>query len=400
MSSAAEHIAALEKKVGPAVQSPLFARLASLYLQSGRASDALKLCDKGLAHYPFYSTGHLTKGRALLALNMRAEARRELEIVLGLLPGNKMVQTLLQESPPSSEEMLTRPVEEAGQEPSGPESTEVPQTPVVPPTQPAEPPPDAFAGIMGFSPSTEPPAQEAPPVPAPSEPPAFAGFGGAAEATADAFGLGVVTPQEAPASEPVPAEEPPPASGFDIPPTAEASVFGNISVPGAGVEPPATQLPAEEAVFVGPGEAAFTGPGEEGTFEQYAARMRGELSGENTLSFDEYLAGVESATPAGRAVEAPRNVIEEITEKLQSAKKITPVINLAQKSGSSISDQDTAASMGFVTPTLAEIYAKQGWLDDAIKAYKTLISNKPADRERFEKRIAELEELKKQQPPE
>jgi cytochrome c-type biogenesis protein CcmH/NrfG len=51
--------------------------------------------------------------------------------------------------------------------------------------------------------------------------------------------------------------------------------------------------------------------------------------------------------------------------------------------------------MGFVTPTLAEIYAKQGWFDDAIKAYRTLARSKPAEKERYEKRIAELEELKK-----
>jgi hypothetical protein len=52
--------------------------------------------------------------------------------------------------------------------------------------------------------------------------------------------------------------------------------------------------------------------------------------------------------------------------------------------------------MGFVTPTLAEIYAKQGWFDDAIKAYKVLARNKPGEKARFEKRIEELEKLKNQ----
>jgi len=50
-----------------------------------------------------------------------------------------------------------------------------------------------------------------------------------------------------------------------------------------------------------------------------------------------------------------------------------------------------------VTPTLAEIYAKQGWYDDAIKAYRALAVSKPAEKEKFESRIKELEELKKQQ---
>jgi hypothetical protein len=88
-----------------------------------------------------------------------------------------------------------------------------------------------------------------------------------------------------------------------------------------------------------------------------------------------------------------QNKIEELTNKLQSAGKITPVINFAQKETPAASEQDTPAGMGFVTPTLAEIYAKQGWFDDAIKAYKTLARNKPAEKERYEKRISELEEL-------
>jgi hypothetical protein len=88
--------------------------------------------------------------------------------------------------------------------------------------------------------------------------------------------------------------------------------------------------------------------------------------------------------------------IEEFANKLQKAGKITPVINFAQKDTPTASEQDTPAGMGFVTPTLAEIYAKQGWFDDAIKAYRTLARNKPAEKERYEKRIAELEELKNQ----
>jgi hypothetical protein len=91
-----------------------------------------------------------------------------------------------------------------------------------------------------------------------------------------------------------------------------------------------------------------------------------------------------------------QNQIEEIANKLQSAGKITPVIDLAQKETPPASEQDLPVSMGFVTPTLAEIYAKQGWFDDAIKAYKVLARNKPGERERFEKRIEELEKLKSQ----
>jgi hypothetical protein len=91
-----------------------------------------------------------------------------------------------------------------------------------------------------------------------------------------------------------------------------------------------------------------------------------------------------------------QNNIEEIAIKLKGAGKITPVIDLAQKETPPASEQDLPVSMGFVTPTLAEIYAKQGWFDDAIKAYKALARNKPSEKERFEKRIEELEKLKSQ----
>jgi hypothetical protein len=92
----------------------------------------------------------------------------------------------------------------------------------------------------------------------------------------------------------------------------------------------------------------------------------------------------------------PDTSIEGLTAKLQSARKITPVIDFSSKS-SSDDDGGTMASSSFVTPTLAEIYAKQGWFDDAIKAYRTLAKTKPAEREKYEERIKELEEEKKKQ---
>ncbi len=103
------------------------------------------------------------------------------------------------------------------------------------------------------------------------------------------------------------------------------------------------------------------------------------------------------AEPSAPVSFGKQDTIEELTQKLQGAERITPVIDFAQKETPTVSEQDTPAGMGFVTPTLAEIYAKQGWFDDAIKAYRTLARSKPGERERFEKRIAELEDLKKQQ---
>ena len=92
------------------------------------------------------------------------------------------------------------------------------------------------------------------------------------------------------------------------------------------------------------------------------------------------------------------NTIEDLAKKLQGAGRIAPIIDFTQKETPTFSEQDTDIGNDFVTPTLAEIYARQGWYDDAIKAYKTLSRTKPEERENYEKRIQELEELKKQAP--
>jgi tetratricopeptide (TPR) repeat protein len=49
----------------------------------------------------------------------------------------------------------------------------------------------------------------------------------------------------------------------------------------------------------------------------------------------------------------------------------------------------------FVTATLAEIYASQGEYHEAIEAYKKLAERRPGSAERYQKRLVELEELKR-----
>jgi len=105
----------------------------------------------------------------------------------------------------------------------------------------------------------------------------------------------------------------------------------------------------------------------------------------------------EEPAPQDESAAQERDQIEELADKLQGAKKITPIIDLSERTAVPPSESETPSGTGFVTPTLAEIYAKQGWYDDAIKAYKTLALSKPAERDKFEKRIQELEDLKRQQ---
>ncbi|MBE0555779.1 MAG: hypothetical protein IH628_00990 [Proteobacteria bacterium] len=192
----------------------------------------------------------------------------------------------------------------------------------------------------------------------------------------DAFGLGRIG-QRAPSPEAATTlDEDTPAASVEAM-SDESNSFGD---PGpAAVE---SGAPASSENVGGTGEG----------YEEFDEAMRRELSGsENTVSLEEFLAPADQSTAEYDADDG----IEELAEKLKTPPKITPVIDITEKKAPPPSEEDTPASTGFVTPTLAEIYAKQGWYDDAIVAYKTLARIKPAERERFEKRIQELEELKK-----
>jgi len=388
IDAAQQRISALEKKVGPDAKSPLFAQLAYYYLETKRAQDALRVCDAGLANFPFYTTGHLIKGKALAALNMRAEARREFEFVLDFLPNNETIKTLLAQMPQSEEKSISTTLQEA--------RSEIGASIQTPPASSSYTIPSALSAESGYSKS-----KQLTPKPEPSlsdEPSSESTFFDAiiqtqsAGTVEDAFGFGLETP----ATETPVTWEPSPFSGFDVP-LAEPSPFPETPEPSIE-QKGGFNLQSSDQIF-------STSPkrSEEESFENYASRRRAELSNENTISLEDYFNNIVSApqqeltlptvAPISSGVQ---NKIEELAGKLQTAGKITPVINFAQKETPPASEQDTPVGMGFVTPTLAEIYAKQGWYDDAIKAYKTLARNKPAEKERFEKRIAELEEMKKQ----
>jgi hypothetical protein len=371
-----QKIAALEKKVGSGGKSPLFAQLASFYVQQGKPTEALRLCDEGLAVFPHYTTGHLIKGKALLALQMNAEARREFELVGDFLPANEMVAFILSNIQSGEGEMLVSPSVEP--EVLAP-TLEAPQptleSAVAPPSE--EPAP-------GF---TVPEAVE------PTQPAnLFEAVGQTPQSVEDPFGFGSASGSETtpPADNTAVEENPNPFEGFpdqaQLLESPEGISKGSESQSGSIFD-----FPLES-------QQTLAAPGEE-SFESFSARRRGELVGENTMTLEDYLVAATNDQGSTQQEPSPRSseTIENLAEKLQSAKKITPVINLSTKATIPASETDTPASTGFVTPTLAEIYAKQGWYDDAIKAYRTLCINKPAEKDRFEKRISELEDLKKQQ---
>lgn len=441
-----QRIQSLERHLSAEPQSPLFAWLAECYLEAGRSQEALSLCDSGLAHHPFYTTGHLMKGKVLLALNMRSEARREFEFVHEMLPFTESVQRLLSGLPADSLG--------AAPSPPAPAPAEPPVLAEAAPQEPTATEPSAEQVLSQFT--EESPPAEPPPTPEASEQPASTG-----EAE-DVFGLGAV---EAPSAdvEPPAAVVPEPSSFLQPSESFESfsertrgELFGmenslsleeylaEQTVPTAAVEeapaePPAI-APEPEAA---PSEAApsdedpfaaltqfeeqqsppvLSAPVEEQSTEQTEdpfAQLHQSVeetpAQETTVATTEESEDpfaqlrqapeeppAEEAAPAAgespaQTAEQPRDQIEELAEKLKDARKITPVINLSEHTVTPTSEEDTLSGTGFVTPTLAEIYAKQGWFDDAIKAYRTLATTKPAERDRYEARIRELEEEKKKQ---
>jgi len=175
-----QKIKALEKKVGSGGKSPRFAQLAGFYLHQGKAKEALRLCDEGLATFPHYSTGHFIKGKALLALKMNAEARREFEIVADFLPANETVSFILSNIQPGEGETLVSPREPAMVRPS--------TTQVAPAEAAAETAPPS-------EPETVPAAQE---TAVPAQPTnIFEAVGQTPEAVEDPFGFGTAGADQA-----------------------------------------------------------------------------------------------------------------------------------------------------------------------------------------------------------
>jgi hypothetical protein len=400
----------LKRRVETEPQSPLFARLAEHYLLTGVPEMALRLCDQGLAVHPFYTTAHIVKAKALLALKMPSEARREFEFVKNFLPVNPVIERLLKEVPPSAKiegSVSSQPVSES---PGMPTSTATPAGTIVRTIKPQK--------------KTEQP----PPAPEPAT------LATSTESDTDIFGLGATTEITTPAELPGMLPEQAPSVnddtfGFPSDMTAAPTTLDPQAVPQSedekeevfgdpfGMLHPETESaqipqpvepaqPEAVATDMWAFDSTFTAtppptqeqpvqpePTTVEPFEDFSARVKLELIGtENTVEFDEYI-GKESSESAPQP-ESSAQQIEDLAGQLETAKRFTPIINLADQSVQTAKEEDTGDSMGFVTPTLAEIYAKQGWYDDAIRAYKSLIKSRPADRDKFENRIRELEQLR------
>ncbi len=84
----ADRLAKLEKAYRRYPDSPLFARLADLYLSRGEIDEALGICRRGCQHFPDYAAGFLVLAKCHEAQGEVEEAREALDRALRLDPVN------------------------------------------------------------------------------------------------------------------------------------------------------------------------------------------------------------------------------------------------------------------------------------------------------------------------
>jgi tetratricopeptide (TPR) repeat protein len=319
----------LSQRLSDNPQSPLFARLADLYLSKNQSSEALKLCETGVQAYSSYATGFVVLGKCYLALNENSKAKLAFTQAMHLSPFNQVARKLLSEIVSAADESPESAVGESS---------------------------------AASSPSTDAPPEQ--------------------QIAASAIEESIVAPPSVQVPEPV-VEESSLPTAIEEPvqeiiqpeqiPTVEATVENNVAAPVIEervpeiIEPAAIQT-SEYAPLM--------------SLDDYIQFHTANLAADKAISLNEYLGNVQPAN-----VPAPVTELDTLASKLENAERLVP-----QESEEEASPKESVPSDSLViTPTLAEIYATQGEYGAAIQAYEILILSKPNERDRFEKRIKELQ---------
>lgn len=132
---------------------------------------------------------------------------------------------------------------------------------------------------------------------------------------------------------------------------------------------------------------------EQETFRAFAEeRARKLRERRDSLTFEQFVS-VHSSEK--------ESTVDFLLKQLQEAKKAAGSSQSVNEGESKEKDAQTSERTSkIVTATLAEIYANQGEYREAIDAYKKLLKERPVEAGRYEKRIAQLEELTRLQQAE
>lgn len=367
----------LSQKMAENPLSPLFARLADLYLQQEKNVEALKVCQDGIATYPDYYAGYVVLGKAHIALKEFSKAKEAFATALTLSPYNRTVPALLR-TMEDQPDRSARTTDEDYFVPSAPaaaaavtEENVVAADAVTAPAEESAPvfemPTEEEMGFSGLSEAAV-TAAESPEFFAPAEPgqpfPTHdeyyqqnqARIGGGETLSLDEY-LDRSDAPVAPAPEPV--VEPEPLREF----TAEPEEVSAAGIADETVTPAVADAPAEEEpqmVFASPEQAALF------------AEMTGGSSAEAQ----------------------PEENFDDLTERLQNAERIVPQADAVPEPPAEDPASSGSFDAGMITPTLAEIYASQGEYQAAIQAYEILMFSQPGRTAEFQQRVRELQQLK------
>ena len=355
----------LTQKLSDNPQSPLFARLADLYIAKEQITEALQLCEDGVKTHPQYYAGYVVLGKTHLALKEYSKARSAFERAQDLLPFNHAITKLVASVPDKPDESTRttdenyfapspdqqQPVEETETALQVQEQVENVQQSAVPQFE------SPTAEEMGFTQSVEEidsavtSEQQIASPPMGKTVPTFDEYFAQNQSQVSAGTVSTLD-EYLGGTAPSPIQQSEDVTGTPAPVIKEPS-----SLPEESVTPQAHEEP--EVVFSSPEQA------------QLFAEMRGEQTAE------------ESSTGSS-------SDIGDLAEKLRNAERIVPEENYQPQSMSNEETQSYESEM--VTPTLAEIYASQGEYNAAIQAYEILIFSQPAKAPEFQKRIQELQQ--------
>lgn len=370
----------LAQKLSENPESPLFARLADLYLEKNQTVEALKLCEEGMKRFPEYTAGYIVLGKTHAALKEYSKARAALKKAEEYSPFNPFIKKLSDAVAHQSDEPERTTDEDYFTQPAS-------ETPAVS----AEETPSAGVPLNaslfdGLTPEEmnyiQQSGESAP------EPQANTDLGYADPIRQNFSSFDEYYSEHQPQadkgseqtlddylqSEQQVLPDTTSAEGSSREPLAETAVFENPVIEESGipeqsssaddVTPPVSRPEEPRDNNAQEPEMVFASP------EQ--AQLFAEMNAGNT----------------------PAEGLDELAEKLENAERIIPRENPEESSPQEEQiDSDAEYSADMVTPTLAEIYASQGEFKAAIQAYEILMFSHPEKGAGFQKRISELQQL-------
>ena len=430
----AERLSKLEKAYRRYPDSPLFARLAELYLRRGRVFRALSVCEKGCQRLPDYPTGFQILSRCYAAQGDLEKARQALHRALRLDPdspgGFRQLSGLYEEL--GEVDLALKSLEQVVRlDPFDPRAEEEAAR-LAEVVRSASEKRKREAASGGGDESTSPEAEmaseeggasaesvagdeEAGPHESASVAP-LPDAGGGSETKGDAEEVGTEDSpvaggweEEAARGAPGPEEGVGKAAACGSDAAEESGATGSLGAPPAAEAPKSGAREEDDVAALGAGlfdeEPDAEGGGEEAAGlreagEGEAKDLSAETDGTNgapvegTAPAGEKEAAPSHASPAGgvNAISglAPRDD-DELIRLFQEieAQQTQRLEEEGEASSSASSSGEETADRRIATVTLAEIYAIQGLTQRAIETYEQILAQNPDDEEIKEK-LAEL----------